>query len=402
MVLITELEKALSDQKQRWQHSDRHSTSREFLSRFKPHPSHVEVISGVRRCGKSTLMRQLLRRHFASSVFFNFEDSRVFGFEAADFQKLDGLIRPYPKAVFFDEIQNIDKWEIYVRQLHEEGVKVFVTGSNASLLSRELGTRLTGRYLRHEVFPFSYTEFLSFRKIKDSKQALQEYLTHGGFPEYLMSGNPEVLQLLLKDIVLRDIAVRHQIRSTKTLMDITLFLVSNIGKECTFNSIRKHFGLGSANTASDFLYWLEDSYLLFFLPRFSYKTKNISVNPRKVYVVDNGLAVANSLSFSDDYGRLLENMVFLHLRKKYPHLYYFRENKECDFVVTDGKKCRLLVQACMEVNADNKKRETEGLLEAMDYFNMKEGFIITLWQKDILRSDGRIIHIMPLREFLLK
>jgi predicted AAA+ superfamily ATPase len=288
-----------------------------------------------------------------------------------------------------------------VRQLHDRGVKVFITGSNASLLSKELGTRLTGRHLRHEMFPFSYAEFLLFKKIKKSVASIGQYLNEGGFPEYLVSANTEVLQNLLKDIVLRDIAIRHHIRNTKTLMDITLHLLSNIGKECSFNSLKRSFGLGSANTAADYLSWLEDSYLLFFLPRFSWSAKNTALNPRKVYAIDNGMINANTLSFTDDKGRLLENTVYVYLRQQHYSLYYYRENKECDFVVFASRKCIMLIQVCWELNADNKVRETEGLLEAMRYFKMNEGIIITFNQKEELYLDGNIIYLLPVADFLL-
>lgn len=399
MILKSDIEKSFNEQQQALRFF-KPGVNRILLGDFKPHPSHIEVITGVRRSGKSTFIKQLLLKKYPGAVFFNFEDSRIYGFDVSDFPKLNELIPPYPGAVFFDEIQNVSGWEVYVRQLHERGVKIFVTGSNASLLSRELGTRLTGRYVRHEVFPFSYAEFLRFTGRKDTQESFEQYMMRGGFPEYLLSGNLEVLQLLLKDIVLRDIAVRYQVRSTRTLMEMTLHLISNTGKEATFNSLRKTFGLGSANTASDFLHWLEDAYLLHFLPRFSFKSKNISVNPRKVYVIDNGLAMANSLSFSEDRGRLLENLVYLNLRRKFRELYYFRENRECDFVVMNQKKCLMLVQVCYELNGDNLHRETDGLKEAMNFFNMKEGYILTFKQKDTIKTTNKkIIHVETVRDF---
>ena len=275
-----------------------------------------------------------------------------------------------------------------------------MTGSNASLLSKELGTRLTGRHLRHEMFPFSYPEYLLFTKQKKSAVSISRYLQEGGFPEYLESHNPEILQTLLKDIVLRDIAVRHQVRNTHVLLNMALFLISNIGKECTYNSLKKIFGLGSANTVSDFLSWLEDAYLLFFLPRFSWSAKNSSVNPRKVYAIDTGLVDANTLSFTEDKGRLLENAIYLFLRQHYAMIYYFREQKECDFVVFENRKCKWLIQVCLELNQDNKVRETDGLVEAMKYFKMKEGIIVTLNQRDKITIGEYKIELIPAADFL--
>lgn len=361
----------------------------------KPNISHVEVISGIRRCGKSTLMDQLKHQYKSGTAYFNFEDPRVHDFEVADFQKLDEVMGQEKKVYFFDEIQNVPAWEIYVRQLHDRGKKVFITGSNASLLSKELGTRLTGRHIRHELFPFSYAEFLLYKKLKNNVRSLENYLQHGGFPEYLRDENEEILQTLLKDIVSRDIAVRYSIKNTGTLLDITLFLISNVGKEVTYNSLRKAFNVGSANTVSDYLSWLADTYLFFFLPRFSWSAKNPAVNPRKVYAIDTGMVNANSLSFTKDKGRLLENIVYLFLRQRGFDLSYFREQAECDFVVFEKGKCKMILQVCEQVHNENKERETKGLLEAMDFFKMETGLIVTQDQKDILNFGNKRINLIP-------
>lgn len=372
---------------------------REMLGIFRPSSTHVEVITGIRRCGKSTLMRQIVQQYYEKVAYFNFEDSRVFGFEVGDFSKLDGIMGEDVEACFFDEIQNVKGWEVFVRQLHERGEKVFVTGSNASLLSREMGTRLTGRYLSHEVFPFSYQEYLNFLGLSHNQENFKEYVVKGGFPEFLRDQNPEILQMLLKDILYRDIAVRYGIKNTHVLMDIALYLISNIGKEVSFNGIRNTFNVGSPTTVSDYLSWMEDAYLLFFLPRFSWSSKSVSKNPKKIYCIDNGFAKSNSLSFTKDSGRLLENLVYLNLRKKYQKLFYYRDRKECDFVVFDGAACKWLIQVTEELHPDNRDREVEGLVEAMDFFNMDEGYIITMNQNDQLRKENKKIIIQDFKKF---
>lgn len=355
---------------------------------------HVEVISGVRRCGKSTFLKQIMLQ-YSELAYFNFEDSRIFGFEVGDFQKLDEVIGSGKTAYFFDEIQNVQAWEIFVRQLHDRGEKVYITGSNASLLSKELGTRLTGRYIGHELFPFSYPEYLLFKGQENNSSSYEVYLQNGGFPEYLDSEKTEILQSLLKDIVYRDIAIRYNIKNTRSLMDITLFLISNVGKEFTFNSIRNNFSIGSANTVSDYLTWLQDSYLFFFLPRFSWSLKASAVNPRKVYAVDNGMVNANSLSFSKDKGRLLENAVYIHLRRIYSSIFYFREKGECDFVVFKNDQSVILIQVCLEVHGENKDREINGLAEAMEFFKLSEGTIVTLNQSDTIILNSKQINLIP-------
>lgn len=400
MVLREEIEKAYALQQLDIEANDAF-TERIYINKIRPKTGHIEVISGIRRCGKSTLMKLLMRQYKKEIAYFNFEDPRVFNFELSDFQKLDEIIGRKKGAYFFDEIQNVASWEIFVRQLHDRGEKVFVTGSNASLLSKELGTRLTGRHLRHELFPFSYTEFMDYKNLKSNEASFEQYIQKGGFPEFLRDENQEILQMLLRDIVYRDIALRYGIKNSKTLMDITLFLISNIGKECTFNSLRKTFSIGSANSVSDYLSWLEDSYVIFFLPKFSWSAKSRTVNARKVYAIDNGLVNANSLSFTKDKGRLLENAIYLFLRQQKYSLTYFREKGECDFVVFDKDKCHQLIQVCEEVHSENKEREITGLLEAMAFLKMKTGIIVTQNQKDTLTFDKVKIQLIPAREFIM-
>lgn len=399
MVLKTEIQIAFTKQQENLQ-KIKETVKREYYSKMNIKNSHIEVVSGVRRCGKSTLIKQIIEQYKGKVIYFNFEDSRVYDFELSDFTKLDEIIGRGIKAYFFDEIQNVNSWEIFIRELHERGEKIFITGSNASLLSKELGTRLTGRHLRHELFPFSFQEFLKFKKFKANLQSFEKYIENGGFPEYLTSENHEVLQNLLKDIVLRDIAIRHSVKNTKTLMEIALFLVSNVGKPCTYNSLKKTFNVGSANSISDYLTWLEDSYLLFFLQRFSYSAKTSAINPRKVYAIDTALISANSLSFSEDSGRLLENIVYLHLRKTYDKLFYYKEKGECDFVVFEKNKCKKVIQVCNELHDENKKRELTGLLEAITFFKLTEGYILTHNQKDELLIDGKKIILIPVFKWL--
>lgn len=363
--------------------------------------THIEVITGIRRCGKSTLLQQLIFKKKKKVAYFNFEDTRVFNFEIDDFKKLDQIIGKGIPYYFFDEIQNIKNWEIYIRRLHDLGKKVYITGSNASLLSKELGTRLTGRYIAHELFPFSFSEFLAFRKKKPTAKNAKDYVLLGGFPEYLQMDATEILQQLLKDIVYRDIAIRYGIRNTQSLMELTLFLLSNIGKEHSYHSVKRALNINSPATVSDYMNWLADCYILFYLPRFSWSAKSRQKNPRKVYAIDNGFVRCNSLSFSKDSGRLLENAVFMHLRKSPYQLYYFREDKECDFVLLEKTRCKAVIQVTLQIDADNQKRELAGLMEAMNFFELKEGYIITQNQKDELMLEGKTIFLVPVLDFFL-
>ncbi|VVB53045.1 AAA domain protein [uncultured archaeon] len=362
------------------------------------------ILSGVRRCGKSTLLRQLMEK-VDGFYYLNFEDPRVVDFEVGDFQKLDEIFHEEygdQNHYFFDEIQNVQKWELYVRAMLDKKKHVVITGSNASLLSRELGSRLTGRHLRQELFPFSFKEFLKFTGKETNIKTFQDYLLKGGFPDYLKIGRAGVLQELLNDIFVRDIAVRHKIRNVKTIREMALYLLTNIGKEFSYTSLKKTFNLGSTNSAISFVSYFEDSYLLFTIPKFDYSLKKQLINPKKAYSIDNGMSNTNSASFSEDNGRMLENTVFLNLRRKYRDIYYFREKNECDFVIKEGVKITRAIQVCNELNEDNKNRETKGLTEAMNKFNLNKGLILTYNQEDTLRTDNREITITPIWKWLLQ
>jgi predicted AAA+ superfamily ATPase len=355
------------------------------------------ILSGVRRCGKSTLLRQLMKTA-SNPYYFNFEDPRATSFEVNDFQKLNEIFKEeYGESdyYFFDEIQNAEKWELFVRTMLDKKKHFLITGSTASLLSSELGTRLTGRHLKHELFPFSYREFLHFTSKQAGADSFGEYLQKGGFPEYLKYGRSEILQELFNDIIMRDIVVRHKLRSPKAIKEMALFLTSNIGAEFSYNSLAKAFSLGSTNSAIAFVSHLEDSYLLFTVSKFDYSLKKQAVNPKKVYLIDNGLAGVNSVSFSSNKGRMLENCVFLELRRAGKEVFYFKGNNECDFLVKEKSAITMAIQVCYELNEDNKKREINGLVEALEKFDLPEGTILTYDQEDKLEISGKTIKVNP-------
>ena len=375
---------------------------RERLKEIEVNIPFAIVLSGVRRCGKSTLLRQIMD-NVKGFYFFNFEDPRASGFEINDFEKLDEVfLEEYgeQKYYFFDEIQNAQKWELFVRAILDKKKHAIITGSNASLLSKELGTRLTGRHLNYELFPFSFVEFLKFMNQKPDKKSFEEYFQKGGLPEYLKLSRVEILQELLNDVITRDIVARHGLKNMKIIKDMALFLLTNIGKEFSYNNLRKMFNLGSTNTAVSFVSYLEDSYLLFTVPKFDYSLKKQQVNPKKIYCIDNGLAFVNSSSFSEDKGRLLENIVFINLRKNHKDIFYFREKHECDFIVKDGAKISEAVQVCLELNEENKEREINGILEALKKFELNKGVILTYEQEDELKTEGKTIKILPVWKWL--
>ncbi len=399
-MLKEELKTALAYQKQDFQNNEL-GQIRNFLTDILPNSSFIQVITGIRRAGKSTVMKQILAKVTGTHIFINFEDPRLFGIELSDLIKIDEILGDEIEFYFFDEIQNIPNWEVFVRSLHDRRKSVLLTGSNASLLSRELGTRLTGRYLKNELFPFSFSEFCLFKGLTTNDESVNYYLKSGGFPEFLKTGKEEILQNLLRDIVYRDVAIRYGIRNVKELMDVAIFLISNVGKTYSLNKIAANFGIGSANTVANFVDWFHDSYLLFSIPKFSWSIKVQTRNLKKVYCIDTAFARANSLSFSEDSGRLFENMIFLALRKRYESIYYFQEKGECDFVVREKEVVTGAYQACQFLNPDNKEREINGLIEALRFFKLKQGYIVTLNQAESLIFDDIQVNIISSSQFLL-
>ena len=373
------------------------SIEREKIKEVKVEESFAIILSGVRRCGKSTLLRQMIQKS-KNFYYFNFEDPSAVNFKLADFETLNQVFNEEygeSKYYFFDEVQNIEKWEIFVRAMLDKGKYFVITGSNASLLSRELGTRLTGRHLNYELFPFLFLEFLKLKDKKPSIESFQEYFTKGGFPQYLKSERAEALQDLFNDIISRDISIRHKIRNIKSLKEMAVYLITNVGKEFSYNSLKKMFGLGSVNSAISFVSFFEDSYMLFTVPKFDYSIKKQIINQKKVYSIDNGFSTVNTGSFSGDKGKMLENMVFLALRKKYKEIFYFQEKGECDFLTKEGTKITHLIQVCYDLTEQNKDREINGLLEAMKEFKFNQGLILTYNQEDEFLIEGKRIVVKP-------
>jgi predicted AAA+ superfamily ATPase len=357
----------------------------------------VVVVSGIRRCGKSTLIEKSFLKE-DNALYLNFEDPRMVNFDLNDFMKVETMLKEQKKKyLLLDEMQNVEQWELYVRSANERGIPLVITGSNASLLSRELGTKLTGRYVQLELFPFDFQEFCRFFKKDLSLKSFEKYFEMGGFPEFLEENDENYLRLLLRDIVTRDIALRKNIFNNTQLMRLAVFLMSNIGKEVSYNNISKTLEIKSVRTVIDYCDYLHESYLVDFIPLYSPSIKKQIVNPKKTYAVDHAFSQANSLSFSKDLGRRLENIVYMKLRYSGNAIYYYRNDKaKCDFVVKEKEVVTTAVQVCYEVNSDNMKRELNGIKAALVETNAKNGVIVTFNQKDEL--DG--IPLVPAWEWL--
>ena len=363
--------------------------------------SFATIITGIRRSGKSTLLLQLLRQKYETAIYLHFDDIRLVAFETSDFVRLHNEItKRGTKVVFFDEIQLIHGWELYVNQLLRENYVVFITGSNASMLSVELGTHLTGRHLPVELFPFSYIEYIHFLNKENNAEAVEAYLYSGGIPEYIKTGISSILSTLIDDILWRDIAVRHAVRDIASLRQLTVFLLTNIGNTVTANKLVGMFGIKSPSTFLEYFSYLKDAYLFDFVPLFSHSLKVQARNPKKIYSMDLGLYTQNALSTSENTGRRFENLVFLHLRRKYKDVFYYQAKGECDFVVLEKNTVTKAIQACLNITDENFEREYNGLKEAMLVHNLSHGQIITLNQSDKFVENGMTIELVPASYFL--
>jgi predicted AAA+ superfamily ATPase len=360
------------------------------------------IVTGLRRCGKNTLLLQLMQKEFAGVLFLNFEDIRLANIERGDLVLLLAEIEKRAvKTLFFDEIQLIKGWEVFINQLLREDYQVFITGSNAALLSSEFGTHLTGRHISTELFPFSFSEFLTLKNLSPDAGSLHEYLLAGGVPEFAKTGQSILLTTLVDDILIKDIAVRHAIKDVDSLRRLTLFLMSNIGNTVSASKLINLFGIRAPSTILEYFSYLTEAYLIDFVPQFDYSVKAQMRNPRKIYSIDTGISQNLGFNFSKNAGHFLENAVYLHLRRTYREIFYFSRNRaECDFVAMKNGKPEQLIQVVHELTPENREREIRGLTEAMDFFKTGNGVIITFDRHDAFMYGGKRMEALPAWEFL--
>jgi len=406
MVLASNLKDVVLAQKKELERFD-YGISRDQLEEIDSSTARfARILVGVRRCGKSTLMQQFRKKNGGGN-YFNFEDPRISGFQTEDFQKLLAALRDaYGESdtYYFDEIQVVDKWEWFVRQLLDSNKQVMITGSNASLFGQKTGTKLTGRHLDTEVFPFNYKEMLRFSNEPARSQSYEKYLERGGFPEYLKTGSAEVLQRLFDDILARDIIARKNIRNSTQLRELAIALISNIGKEFSYHSLKKTLEIPAVQSVIDYVSFLQDSFLLFAVQKFDYSYKKRLIGPKKIYAVDTGLVKNLSATFTEDNGRLLENAVYLELRKTHgaESIFFYKGNKECDFIIREKNRVTQAIQVSYALESDNNKRELDGLLEALEKFKLDNGLIITHDQEDALTINGKKITVKPAWKWMVE
>jgi predicted AAA+ superfamily ATPase len=378
---------------------------------------HAVIISGLRRVGKSTLLSQLAHRLGKEKFYYlNFEDERFLSFQVDNANDLyQILVEMFNERKIFiiDEVQNVPGWEHFVRRFMDMGFKFYITGSNASLLSRELGSRLTGRYLPIELFPFSFNEFIQFKgyKILDInrmttvdaarlQQYLSEYIIQGGIPESLKYPELPLLRTLYDDVLYRDIATRYRIEEVRALKELAYYLISNPTNLISFNKLKEQFHLGSVNTIKNYIEYLENSWLFFTLNLYDYSIKRQQIAPKKVYSIDTGLINAIGFTFSPNTGRLMENLVHLTLRRKTKEIYYYASKTgfEVDFYLPETHE---LIQVALNLdNSRTRERETRALINAMKNLNLTRGMIVSNSNNQLVEENGLTIQIISIAEWL--
>lgn len=373
---------------------------------------HIVVISGVRRSGKSTLLAQFSRK-LQPFHFITFDDERLLDFSVQDFQSLLLVLKKRSDApiILLDEVQNVVGWERFVRRLHDEGYKVFVTGSNAKLLGGELSTHLTGRYLKIELFPFSFREFLTFRSLpiamrttaEQSKVAgvFDEYLSIGGFPEMVATKDSEVLKNIYEDVLYRDLITRFKIRDVKLFRQLAQYLLTNIATEVSYLGLSKLIGAKSPVSIKRYVTFLTEAYLVGEVYKYDWSLKKQFVSNKKIYAIDTGMRNHVAFTFSEDKGRLLENVIYLELRRRGKDVFYFKDTRECDFIIRDKNHITQAFQVTMTISADNEEREVSGLLQALERCHAEVGTIITYSQRKNIQRNGFRIEVVPITEWLL-
>jgi predicted AAA+ superfamily ATPase len=385
---------------------------------------------GVRRSGKTYILFSLIEKlrrviDTQSIIYINFEDDRLYPIGLQDLdQLLEGYYELYPKKrdekvyLFLDEVQNIEGWERYIRRIDDtENVQIFITGSSSKLLSSEIATSLRGRTITYEIFPFSFKEYLTYKEIEVNlyssksisyiKNAFNSYLVDGGFAD-TFDETPDVQKRILKDyldlIVYKDVVERYTIRNQSLLKHLIKYMFVNMGTLISVNKLyndykSQGYKIGK-DTLLDYIGYLQEAYTLFTTPIFRNSVREEQRNPKKLYAIDNGFKKLFSISISDDYSKLYENVAFLHLRRMSSEVYYFKQNQEVDLYVS--AEDTYLVNVSYNIkDPKTLQREINALIEGMDYLKLDTSYLVTGQREETLKVDGKVIEVMPMWKWLL-
>lgn len=375
----------------------------------------IVVITGIRRCGKSSLLR-LIAQHLATeALYLNFDDVRLVEFDVNNFQDVQDIcIELYEKqySFFLDEVQNVLHWERWVNTLYEQGIKVFVTGSNAVLLSSEIATFLTGRNKCILLFPFSFPEYLKIKGLSNSPtatsieqahtyKAFLDYFEIGGFPLIIRNNDIQLSAQYFEDILYKDIIYRYRVREAKEIKDLIVFLLSHVGRIYSYATLKQITGIKSLSTIKNFIDYFQRAFVLHEIRRFDYSLKKQKISSAKVYSADTSFLKTVAFSFSENIGWRLENLVLIELKRRNKEIYYHSGKKECDFVIKKQKIIEAIQVVHTLSNPLVRKREVEGILDAMTIYNLKEGRILTLEEEMAIDHHDKKIYVQPVWKWLL-
>lgn len=372
------------------------------------------ALVGVRRSGKTTIAIQAISSRSENFLYINFEDPYFSEFFESSI--LEDLIEEYfsiynkePEYVIFDEIHNIKNWERWARKfIDQKTAFLILTGSSAKMLSTELSTSLTGRNLTSEVWPLTFSEYLLFSKVKkqDYKAEFNNFMKWGGFPRIVLEADEklrfEILRQYYSDTTLKDVVTRNEIRDVRALLAVFNYYLANISSLHSYNSIKNAFNL-STHAPIAYTQALTEAFLIFEVSLYSKNLKIQTRNPKKVYAIDTGFRNANAMSGHEDRGKLLENLVFLELKKREKKVYYFREKFECDFVITENYKPTELIQVTESMKELKvKERELAGIREAMLKFKILKGLIITMNEEGVLKFPEGTVKVVSAWKYFSK
>lgn len=394
----------------------------------------IITIIGPRRAGKTYFLFQIMKKLLAEGmditdiIYINFEDERILPMNPEDLQHiLNAYFELYPTKgkpfIFFDEIQNIYGWNKFVRRLNDQGLNIILTGSNSRMLGHEIATALRGRTLTYEIFPFSFREFLRANEIIMEKnviygktrhrvnQLYEEYLFSGGYPEITLIEKKSTKGRLLQDyfntIFYRDLVERYRIKNSNLLRQLLNSLMMNLSAPISFNKIENDFksrGMKlSRATLSSYARYVEDIFFGFFIELYSESARKRQINPKKFYLIDQGIHNYLTLKFTENRGRILENLVFLELRRRGFHVFYYKTagGHEVDFLLKDNGDWKL-IQVCYDLShIDTFNREKKALLSGLHELGIENGIILTQYEKREEKTKDYTLKIMPVWEWLL-
>lgn len=327
----------------------------------------VTVIKGVRRSGKTFTLYELFQKH--GGVYINFEDDRLYDFSIEDFEKVMDIIKENDHNILYlDEVQEVSGWEKYAHRIHRK-IKILVTGSNSKLLSSEFSKSLVGRTKSYSIYPLSYQEFLRFKKMRRSRNSLSDYMKTGGFPRIVLTNDSSLASEYFERIIYRDILGREKLMYPEAMKTLALYLISNIGKEFSYRSLKNVCGIKHENTIKDYIGMLKDAYLIHVINRFHPSLKVQESYGKKTYAIDPSFAHLGKRG-SPDIGRILENMVFLHFLRKGYDIYFGKNKKEVDFIICKGLKPQKIMNVTYEAE---KKGTKERELTSLSHFQKEIG-----------------------------